>query len=115
MQKGTSLRQDGKLAEAEKEFDAAIKEYPAGLTSYLGRGQVRQLRKDYKGAIRDFSAYLARVPNDWRARRLRMAARRSLAPPDTAGACADARRLARESHRPADAETAAYCKGQPGW
>lgn len=116
LKKGMSLRDKGRLAAAEREFDLAIASYADGANLYSARGEVRHLQKNYPGAIADFDAYLSRVPTDVRIFFLRGIAKSLLKPEDVTGACSDileATRLGYSMDGIKGLDT--YCKGQPGW
>jgi tetratricopeptide (TPR) repeat protein len=55
--RATLLRYDDKLLPAEADFDAALRLNLQDARSWEGRGYLRLLRKDYTGAIRDFSEW----------------------------------------------------------
>jgi hypothetical protein len=75
-------------------------------------GMDKYQRKEYVGAIEDFSTYLLESPGDKDIRLLRGIAKSLLKPEDVAGACADFQSV-RENLRRMNVEK--YCAGQPGW
>lgn len=89
LKQGIELRKKGDLAPAEGELNLAIASFPSAVLLYSERGQVRYLRKNYSGAVEDFSVYLAQTPNDAKILLLRSQARRFATPEDKSGACAD--------------------------
>jgi tetratricopeptide (TPR) repeat protein len=116
--KGNALRQSGRLADAEHEYDLALASYADAANVHLARGQVRYLLKEYQGAIEDFDFWLARVPDDVQILLLRSISKSSLKPQDVAGSCADLLRMKRlgvSLERAGISGTDKYCHGQDGW
>jgi ankyrin repeat protein len=118
LRKGDTLREAGKLADAEREYDLAIMSYPDGESLYSARARVRYLLKNYPGAIQDFNVYLARRPSDTQALLLRSLAKSLSRPEDTVGACADLLaivKLGTSLDSLGIRGTNKYCKWQQGW
>ncbi len=116
--KGNSLKQKGRLPDAEHEYDLALAAFADAANVHLARGQVRFLRKKYQGAIEDFNFYLARVPDDVEILLLRSISKKSLKPEDVAGSCQDLlqmKRLGVSLEKAGIAGTDQYCRGQDGW
>ena len=112
MRKGQELMKGKKFEEAEREFDLAILSYSEGATLYGQRGQIRFLRKNYSGAVEDFSRYLVLVPDDPDVLFLRGLSKSLLVPEDVVGACAD---LLNVRDRAKELNMDTYCHGQAGW
>jgi tetratricopeptide (TPR) repeat protein len=89
LKQGIELRKKGELAPAEDELNLAIAAFPSAGLLYSERGQLRYLRRNYRGAVEDFSVYLTQMPNDAKILLLRSQARRFATPEDKSGACAD--------------------------
>jgi tetratricopeptide (TPR) repeat protein len=118
LRKGDALKEKGRLADAEREYDLALASYADAANVHLSRGQVRYLQKNYKGAIEDFDFYLARAPDDVNVLLLRSLSKSFLRPEDVGGSCADLlqiKRLGVSLDKAGIGGTDKYCRGQEGW